>query len=163
MPAKKTQNYGYYESGSTARKLEYKEEYAQKANNNIKKRNVVITKKKTKTSSIGVILFVFSMALVLVYRYNVINEKNLESQRLAADLTKIESALVTSQIEVEQNTDLNQIEAYAKQKLGMQKPDKNQTIYIDTSKDSNLVEVQSDTTFLQNITASISNFFSKIF
>jgi len=163
MPAKKAQNYGYYESGSTARKFEYKEEYSQKSNNNVKKRNVVTTKKKTKTSPIGVILFVFSMALILVYRYNVINEKNLESQRLAADLTKIESALVTSQIEVEQNTDLNQIEAYAKQKLGMQKPDKNQTIYIDTSKDNNLVEVQSDTTFLQNITASITNFFSKIF
>lgn len=163
MPTKKIQNNNYYESGSTAKKIEYNEEYSKKVKLNTKKRNAVTTKQKAKTSSIGVILFVFSMALILVYRYNVINEKNLETQKLAADLTKIESALVTSQIEVEQNTDLNQIEAYAKQKLGMQKPDKNQTIYIDTSKDNNLVEVQSDTTFLQNITASISNFFSKIF
>ena len=45
----------------------------------------------------------------------------------------------------------------------MQKPDKNQTIYVDTSKTSNSVEVQSDTTFLQNVTDKISNFFDKIF
>ena len=149
--------YSYYESGSAARKLEYVEEKKKVVKNNNKisnKKNV-----KRKTSSIAMILFIFSMTLVLVYRYNVINEKNLQSQSLADELVKAESALLTSQIEVDQSTDLNQIEAYAKQKLGMQKPDKNQTIYVDTSKTSNSVEVHSDTTFLQNITEKISNFF----
>lgn len=153
--------YNYYESGSAARKLEYvevKKKVIKNKNNTLNKKSA-----KRKTSSISMILFVFSMALVLVYRYNVINEKNLLSQSLADDLVKAESALLTSQIEVDQSTDLNQIEAYAKQKLGMQKPDKNQTIYVDTSKTSNSLEVQSDTTFLKNITGKISNFFDKIF
>lgn len=153
--------YNYYEAGSAARKLEYvevKKKVVKNKNNTLNKKNT-----KRKTSSIAMILFVFSMALVLVYRYNVINEKNLLSQSLADDLVKAESALLTSQIEVDQSTDLNQIEAYAKQKLGMQKPDKNQTIYVDTSKTSNSLEVQSDTTFLKNITGKISNFFDKIF
>ena len=159
MSAKRA--YNYYESGSAARKLEYVEEKKKVTRNN----NKTVNKKnaKRKTSSIAMILFVFSMTLVLVYRYNVISEKNLEAQSLAEDLTKAESALLTSQIEVEQGTDLNQIEAYAKQKLGMQKPDKNQTIYVDTSKTSNSLEVQSDTTFFQNITDKISSFFDKIF
>ena len=124
MPARK---YDYYESGSVARKLEY--EYDKKSK--IKKNQNTSNKKerKNKTSTVFMVLCVFSMALVLVYRYNVINEKNLESQTLANDLTKIEAVLFSSQMEVEQNTDLNKIEAYAKQKLGMQKPDKNQTIY----------------------------------
>lgn len=159
MSAKRA--YSYYEAGTAAKKLEYVEEKKKVVRNNHKtsnKKNV-----KQKTSSIALILCIFSMALVLVYRYNVISEKNLEAQSLAEDLTKVESALLTSQIEIEQNTDLNQIEAYAKQKLGMQKPDKNQTIYVDTSKTSNSLEVQSDTTFLQNIADRISNFFDKIF
>ena len=79
------------------------------------------------------------------------------------DLSKIEAALFSSQMDVELNTDLNQIEDYAKQKLGMQKPDKNQTIYVDTSKSSNLVKVKNDTSFIQNVTEKISEFFNKIF
>lgn len=82
----------------------------------------------------------------------------MKSQSLASDLTKAESALVTSQIDVEQNTDLNEIEAYAKQKLGMQKPDKNQTIYVDTSKTNNSVELQDESTFFQEIGDKISQF-----
>ena len=161
MPARKS--YNYYETGSTARKLEYTNEVSRKKTKVNKNKSYNKTSKKTKTSSIVMILCVFSMALVLVYRYNIINEKNLKSQSLASDLTKAESALVTSQIDVEQNTDLNEIEAYAKQKLGMQKPDKNQTIYVDTSKTSNLVELQSDITFIQKIEDKISNFINKIF
>lgn len=161
MPARKS--YNYYETGSTARKLDYTNEVSRKKTKINKTKSNNKTSKKTKTSSIVMILCVFSMALVLVYRYNVINEKNLESQSLANEITKAESALITSQIEVEQNTDLEQIEAYAKQKLGMQKPDKNQTIYVDTSKTSNLVELQSDITFIQKIEDKISNFINKIF
>jgi len=158
MPARK---YNYYESGSTAKKIEY--DYNRSNKPKIKKNVSNKKAKKTRTSSVVLVLGIFSMALVLVYRYNVINEKNLESQALANDLTKIESTLFSSQMDVEQNTDLNQIEDYAKQKLGMQKPDKNQTIYVDTSKSSNLVKVKNDTSFIQNITEKISEFFNKIF
>lgn len=163
MLARKNYKYNYYETGSTARKLEYANEGSRKKTNVNRIKKINKSSNKAKTSSIVMILCVFSMALVLVYRYNVINEKNLESQSLANEITKAESALITSQIEVEQNTNLEQIEAYAKQKLGMQKPDKNQTIYVDTSETSNLVELQSDTTFIQKLEDKISNFINKIF
>ena len=104
-------SYGYYEAGSTAKKIEYVDEKKKVVRNNNQTFNKKNTKTKTKMSSIAMILFIFSMTLVLVYRYNVINEKNLQSQSLADDLIKAESALLTSQIEVDQSTDLNQIEA----------------------------------------------------
>ena len=161
MSSRRLNEYRYYESGSEARKLEYiddRKKRINKNNNTLSRKNA-----KKRTSSIVSILIVFSMSLVLVYRYNVINEKNLKSQSLSDDLSKAESSLLASQIAVEQNTDLNQIEAYAKQKLGMQKPDKNQTIYVDTSKDSSTVEINNDTNFFEKIKNSITNFLSKIF
>ena len=88
---------------------------------------------------------------------------NKNNNTLSRKNAKAESSLLASQIAVEQNTDLNQIEAYAKQKLGMQKPDKNQTIYVDTSKDSSTVEINNDTNFFEKIKNSITNFLSKIF
>lgn len=163
MSARKNYGYNYYENGSAARKIEYIEERRKTQVRKNRTNKVKKTNTKKRTSSIVMILCIFSMALVLVYRFNVINEKNLKSQSLADDLIKAESALLTSQMEVEQNTDLNQIESYAKQKLGMQKPNKNQTIYVDTSKASNLVEVQETSTFLQDIQEKITNFINKIF
>lgn|SRR5574344_448861 len=163
MPARKSYDYGYYESGTAARKLEYAEKKTKNINKATGTKKVPQINKKSKTSTIVMILCIFSMALVLVYRYNVINEKNLQSQSLSSDLGKLESNLLTSQIEVEQNTDLNKIEAYAKQKLGMQKPDKNQTIYVDTSKTSNSVQVQDGTKFFQGVINNVTNFFSEIF
>ena len=156
MPARKSYGYNYYESGSAARKIDYTYDEKKARRKNVNKKAKAQPKSKAKASSVIMIVCVFTMALVLVYRYNIINEKNLKSQSLASDLTKAESALVTSQIDVEQNTDLNEIEAYAKQKLGMQKPDKNQTIYVDTSKTNNSVELQDESTFFQEIGDKIS-------
>lgn len=163
MPARKSYGYNYYESGSAARKIDYTYDEKKARRKNVNKKAKAQPKSKAKASSVIMIVCVFTMALVLVYRYNIINEKNLKSQSLASDLTKAESALVTSQIDVEQNTDLNEIEAYAKQKLGMQKSDKNQTIYVDTSKTNNSVELQDESTFFQEIGDKISQFFGNLF
>ena len=112
MPARKSYGYNYYESGSAARKIDYTYDEKKARRKNVNKKAKAQPKSKAKASSVIMIVCVFTMALVLVYRYNIINEKNLKSQSLASDLTKAESALVTSQIDVEQNTDLNEIEAF---------------------------------------------------
>lgn len=61
------------------------------------------------------------MSVIITYRFGLINEKNLEVQNLEKELEIVSSQATTAQIEVDQNTDLNSIEAYAKQQLGMQK------------------------------------------
>ena len=75
------------------------------------------------------------------------------------DLSSISSQVATSQIAVDQNTDLNTIEAYAKQQLGMQKADSSQTVYIDTSESINKVQVNQETTFWDKIISYIKGIF----
>ena len=109
------------------------------------------------------ILCGFTMGMIITYRYNMISEKNLKVQELKGELAAVEANLLTAQIEVEQNTDLNKIEAYAKQQLGMQKPDKNQTIYIDTSKTMNSIEINNDTSVIEDLIQNVKDMINKIF
>ena len=156
----------YYETGSLARKKQVektveKVNHTQKNINNSSKKHI-----KAKKNNAKLFLFIlcgFAMAMVITYRFNLINEKNLEVQSLKEKLVTAEATLTGSQIEVEQNTDINKIEAYAKQQLGMQKPDKNQTIYVDTSKNNETVEVENTTTFFENVSNSIKDFIKNIF
>ncbi len=165
MPARKLYD-DYYESGSTARKRQNSIEKNLNANrktgkNKIARKNAV--KKKKNLSMVAFILTGFMMAMVVTYRFNIISEKNLEAQNLKDELSNVEASLLISQIDVEQSTDLNEIEAYAKQKLGMQKPDKNQTIYIDTTNTTSTVEVDESTNFISSLIESIKDFINKIF
>ena len=169
MPNKKAYN-GFYETGSTARKKELEVEYDKNetvSRNRRYGKNKLASNKKTKAhKNVSVVLgivSIFAMTMVITYRYNIISEKNLESQNLKSELAATEANLLNAQIELEQKTDLNKIEAYAKQQLGMQKPDKNQTIYVDTSKSIKTVEQSQDTTVVDNIINAIKNFFNSIF
>ena len=155
--------------GSTAKKREYTNDY-QDEQSNVKRRygknkinRATNQKTKRRVSTVAFILCVFTMAMVLTYRYNLISEKNLQAQELKEELAAAESALLNAKIDVEQQTDLNKIEAYAKQQLGMQKPDKNQTIYVDTSNTAQTIETTGETTLIDNIVNSIKNFINNIF
>ena len=165
MPARKLYE-DYYESGSTAKKYNNYTKISPNKNVKTGKNKSLRREKIQKKNNVSVIVFilsVFAMTMLLTYRYNLISEKNLETIKLQSDLSKVESSLLTSQIEVEQSTDLNKIEAYAKQQLGMQKPDKNQTIYVDTSSNTNVVEVENNNNNVQNIIDNIKDMINKIF
>lgn len=75
---------------------------------------------------------IFAMFMTLIYRYNLINAKNMENLKIEKEYNKIKAEVSLAQIELERRISLSTIEAYAKQKLGMQKPTKSQIIYIDT-------------------------------
>ncbi len=165
MPARKL-NSDYYSSDSTARKLEQIEIKKLNTNTNNRRVGKVKLEKKVKTNpikAIALIFSIFSLSLVLTYRFNIINEKNLEAQSLKKQLSTAESSLATAQIEVEQNTDLNKIEAYAKQKLGMQKPDKNQTVYVDTSKELGVSNVEENKSVFDSIIGKVKDVIQNIF
>ncbi len=160
--ALKHQSYNFYEYGSAARKREYEYvEETKKEEKNTKLYNKVSAKKRT--STIFTILCVFSMTMIIVYRFGVINEKNLYVQELKDNIVTTESAIATAKINVEQNTDLNKIETYAKQQLGMQKPDKNQIIYIDSSDTNTSVKLQENKSFFSNLIDNIKNGINKYF
>lgn len=168
MPASRRYS-EFYEDGSAARKLkpqrrvEPKRKVTSKTKvvKNIKKAKAV--QKKNNASTVAFILSGFAMSMIIIYRFNIINEKNLQSQSLKKELEQVDASLVSAQIEVEQNTDLSKIEAYAKQQLGMQKPGKNQTVYVDTSEASRVVSTEQNMNLLESVTNFIRNAIKDIF
>lgn len=148
-----------YVSGSSARKYDFLDDYSKKNNiGRVKKvQKKVVVNEKNKIKTIFVICCLFSMLMVVTYRYNVISENNLTLQNLRGELEVVQSNLAGAEINVEQSTDLTKIEAYAKQKLGMQKPGKNQIVYIDTSKDANILK-ETNVSFVDEIIENIKGF-----
>lgn len=171
MPALKSYE-NFYEDGSAAKKLNRKENehvrVKRKADTNRRygKNKLKVESKAKAKKNAKMVMFIlcsFTMGMLITYRYNIISEKNLQAQELKSELAAVEANLLNKQIEVEQNTELSKIEAYAKQQLGMQKPDKNQTIYIDTSKAMNSVEVNSQMSTIEKLLQSIKDIINKIF
>lgn len=167
MPALKSDYKNYYESGSAARKRNYYEEVESYNSNRRygknKVRSVKSNSKSKKVVTVCGVLCAFCMTMVMSYRYNLINEKNLKTIELKSDLEAAQANLLNAQIAVEQSTNLTEVEAYAKQKLGMQKPDKNQIIYVDTSNVSSNISVSKNlnntSSIFDNIKQKITNLF----
>lgn len=151
-----------YVTGSSARKYEYLDDYTKPKKNNVRK---VVKKtavnEKIKVKTVFLISCLFVMLMVITYRYNVISESNLTLQNLKTELERVQSNLAATEMTVEQSTDLSKIEAYAKQKLGMQKPDKNQIVYIDTSKNANVVK-EDNVSFVDKIIENIKGYINNI-
>lgn len=168
MPASRRYS-DFYEDGSAARKLKptRRVEPVKKVTSKTRKVNqnkkMQASKKKNNASTVAFILTGFAMSMIIIYRFNLINEKNLQSQSLKKELEQVDASLVSTQMEVEQNTDLNKVESYAKQQLGMQKPAKNQTVYVDTSEASRVVSTEQNQTLLESVTNFIRNAIKDIF
>ena len=155
-----------YVTGSSARKYEYLDDYPKTKSDNVKKVMKKSVKKavindKVKVKTVLFISCLFIMFMTIIYRFNVISESNLALQNLKSDLVRVQSNLASTEMGIEQSTDLSKIEAYAKQKLGMQKPDKNQVIYIDTSKDMNIVK-ETNISFVDKIIENIKGYINNI-
>ncbi len=93
--------------------------------------------------------------LFVTFRYTRITAKNLELQQLKEDYKKIVSEVNLVNIDVEAKYNLTSVEEYAKQKLGMQKPEIKQIVYVDTRID-NYVENNSEN-FWENILRIFKN------
>lgn len=119
------------------------------------------TKVNNKLSLILTTLSIFTMLFVVSYRYNIISEKNLKLQRLNIEQENVNAALIESEVKVSQNIDMNYIESYAKQQLGMQKPEKSQIVYINTNYESK-VETIKKTDIITKVAEKIETFINNI-
>ncbi len=151
-----------YVAGTAARKLYYEE---QEEKQRVVKRSVKQSQKKvemtlkSKVSLILSVLTVFSAFMIIIYRSNMISEANLKVIKLKSELADVTSDLSLAMMNIEQGQNLSYIEAYAKQKLGMQKPDKNQIIYVDTSTVEK-VDVVGSNNDANRVLDSIKKFFN---
>ena len=96
---------------------------------------------KSKLSLILTLVSIFTMAIVISYRYNLISEKNLEIQRLKMEQTTVNSELATTEVAIDRIIDKDKVESFAKQQLGMQKPEKSQIIYINSNYETKVEEI----------------------
>lgn len=119
--------------------------------NTVKKVNLKTT---SKLSLILSVVALFTMAIVTSYRYNLISEKNLEMQRLKMDQVVANSELATTEVAVKSIIDKENIESYAKQQLGMQKPEKSQIVYINSNYETK-VEKMDTQNFFENILGTV--------
>jgi len=107
-------------------------------------------------------LIIFAMFMVITYRYNVISEKNLQIQQLKEDLVVAKSELATSEIALEQVMDVNYVESYAKQQLGMQKPEKSQLIYVNMESTDTVNKVSASNMF-NELAQKVKSMIEKVF
>ena len=100
--------------------------------------------KSSKTSLVISTLLIFAMLIIINYRYNIISEKNLTVQRLQMAETEANALLTNAEIEYSKMVDIVEVEAYAKQQLGMQEPEKSQMVYIGSSYAENTISDSSE-------------------
>ena len=128
----------------------------------IKNTNKNSISKTNKATLVLSTLIIFAMFMIITYRYNVISEKNLQVQKLKEDLEIAKSELATSEIALEQVMDVNYVESYAKQQLGMQKPEKSQLIYVNMDTEDNVSKVSASNLFSQ-LANKIQEFMKNVF
>ena len=98
----------------------------------IKKAQAIEKKKNVKhILEIGV---VFVLLLTISYRYALINSKFSQKESLKASLAELQKQNAQLKVSIEQGMNINNIEQSAKEKLGMQKLDNNQKVYITLQK-----------------------------
>ena len=168
------QKYQGYQYETSPRKLqpEYepkKNPYEKKKNSTqkAKKQNKNQNKKqnkqqgKQKVKTVVSIVFVFSILFAISYQNSLITESFNHKEDLKKNLSAIEKENEQLQVNIEKSLNLNKIEQSAKEKLGMQKLDNSQKVYINLPKqdyvESNKEQVldQENESFWSKIIKSI--------
>lgn len=117
---------------------------------------------------VGVIAVAALSAGFMISQFVAVNEGEQEIASLRKQLAKQEAATSQMIFDMEQGVDLSEIEKQATTKLGMQRPEKYQTIYVNVKKDditektAGEVESFSSRVFsaIKNTGRHIVNFFS---
>ena len=117
---------------------------------------------------VGIVAVVALSAGFMISQFVAVNEGEQEIASLRKQLAKQEAATSQMIFDMEQGVDLSEIEKQATTKLGMQRPEKYQTIYVNVKKDditektAGEVESFSSRIFsaIKNTGRHIVNFFS---
>lgn len=80
-------------------------------------------------------ILIFSASLAIVYRYAMVNKINMEVLTLKKELEEVNVLNSQLKMSAEKNVNYSEIEKYAIQNLGMQKPQTYQIEYITTEKE----------------------------
>ena len=137
-------NYRYsrYQYETSPRKLEpeyepIKKTYQKKKSSTLKKKSTRIESKrqlKSKVKAVGIIVLIFTSLIVISYRNSQINEKFNDNANLKTKLAAIEKENEQLKVNLENSLNLANIEKLAEERLGMQKLDSTQKVYVSLDK-----------------------------
>lgn len=144
-----------YEYGTTPRKIEPKYNKKEVKTKNIdrqlkineeqKKRALKLEKKKH-NKNIVLVLAIFLVLLLISYRNSLINEEFRIIQKQKNELASIEKTNGQIEVNIQENINLGNIEKSAEEKLGMQKLDNSQKVYITLDKKDYVETITEDIT-----------------
>ena len=132
-----------YEYGTTPRKIkpEYEPEKRKKRDiqkqikiNEEQKKNALKLEKRKHNENVALVLAIFLILLAVSYRSSLINEKFKEIQNSKQQLASIEKTNGQLEVSIESSLNLSNVEQAAKDKLGMQKLDNGQKVFVTLDK-----------------------------
>ena len=136
-------SYGYqYETSPRKLQPEYqpnKNPYKKKKSSLNKKQTTnkkVASKKKSKYNykPVAYIMLAFAMLFTISYRNSLINEKYNEKENIKSQVSAVQKENEQLKVSIENSLNLSSVEKAAEDKLGMQKLDNNQKVYLDLQK-----------------------------
>ena len=93
-------------------------------------------KAKMRAKTIFAFIIVFALACTVLYRNALIIQLNSDVTKLQDQLEDIKSENVKKELALEKSVDLTYVEEVATRKLGMKRPDKFQTVYVDVTQNN---------------------------
>lgn len=156
--------YNRYQYETSPRKLEpeyepIKSPYSKKKSSTLKQKEQKVKPKrhlKSNVKVVGSVLLIFASLFVISYRNSLINESFNENESLKSNLAALEKENEQLRVNLENSLNLNNIEKLAEEKLGMQKLDNSQKIYVSLDK-KDYVEPASEEIIMEDNT----NWFEK--
>ena len=137
----------YNQKRKTTKKKNPKQNKKIKAEEKEKKEQLK-KEKKIHYQNIAIIISMFLVLLTISYRNSLITEKFNQIQNKKQELSAIEKTNGQTEISIESSLNLKSLEKTAKKKLGMQKLDKDQKVYVTLPKkdytESALPEVETE-------------------
>ena len=106
-----------------------------KANSN-KQQKKRVAKKKNKYNykPVAYIMITFAMLFTISYRYSLINEQHNAKEEIKSKVSAVQKENEQLKVSIENSLNLSSVAKAAEDKLGMQKLDNNQKIYLDLQK-----------------------------
>ena len=160
-----------YQYETSPRKLE--PEYEPQKNPYVKKKSSTLKQNhkqqensnkqlKAHVKTVMFIGMIFSILLAISYRNSLINESFNKNTELKATLATTQKENEQLQVNIENNLNLSNIEKLAKEKLGMQKLDNSQKVYVSLPKKDYVEPAVEEVVINQEVSLfqKIINFFT---
>ncbi len=144
----------------TKRRTNQRKKYEEQIKINERQRKVAIKiEKKQHNTNVVFILVIFLILLAISYRSSLINEKFSAIQKEKEMLSALQKTNDQLEVSIESSLNLKNVEETAKEKLGMQKLENDQKVYISLDKKD---YVETSTEEVDITTKENTNWFMQI-